>query len=121
MGKQNVGTSHPSHCDKIEHLRIFNIVVRELARSIDIIRHRLSFIVAFRATVSRMTNFDIKIVSDTVCPWCYVGKKRLEKGIAAYKQKYPDSNDTFSTTWYPFYLMPDAPKNVDKTKYYESK
>ena len=28
---------------------------------------------------------------------------------------------TFSTTWYPFYLMPDAPKNVDKTKYYESK
>ncbi|KAF2639977.1 thioredoxin-like protein [Massarina eburnea CBS 473.64] len=68
-----------------------------------------------------MTNFDIKIVSDTVCPWCYVGKKRLEQGIAAYKQKYPDSNDTFATTWFPFYLVPDAPKSVDKRAYYESK
>ncbi|KAF2200470.1 thioredoxin-like protein [Delitschia confertaspora ATCC 74209] len=68
-----------------------------------------------------MTNFDIKVVSDTVCPWCYVGKKRLEKGIAAYKQKHPESNDTFSTTWFPFYLNPDAPKSVDKRQYYYSK
>ncbi|KAF2007715.1 thioredoxin-like protein [Amniculicola lignicola CBS 123094] len=68
-----------------------------------------------------MTNFDIKIVSDTVCPWCYVGKKRLEKGIAAYKEKHPEANDTFSTTWYPFYLVPDAPKNVDKQQYYFSR
>ncbi|KAF1963241.1 thioredoxin-like protein [Byssothecium circinans] len=68
-----------------------------------------------------MTKFDIKIVSDTVCPWCYVGKKRLEKGIAAYRQKHPDSDDTFSTTWYPFYLVPDAPKSIDKHEYYKSK
>ncbi|KAF2108320.1 thioredoxin-like protein [Lophiotrema nucula] len=68
-----------------------------------------------------MTNFDIKIVSDTVCPWCYVGKKRLEKGIAAYKAAHPDSTDTFSTTWFPFYLNPDAPKSIDKTAYYKSK
>ncbi|ORY12607.1 thioredoxin-like protein [Clohesyomyces aquaticus] len=68
-----------------------------------------------------MTAFDIKIVSDTVCPWCYVGKKRLEKGIEAYKAKHPESNDTFSTTWYPFYLNPDAPKSIDKLAYYNSK
>ncbi|KAF2807821.1 thioredoxin-like protein [Mytilinidion resinicola] len=69
-----------------------------------------------------MTNFDIKIVSDTVCPWCYVGKKRLEKGIELYKAAHPDSNDTFSTTWYPFYLVPDAPKQgIDKQQYYLSK
>ncbi|KAF2876610.1 thioredoxin-like protein [Massariosphaeria phaeospora] len=68
-----------------------------------------------------MTNFDIKVVSDTVCPWCYVGKKRLEKGIAIYKEKHPEANDTFSTTWYPFYLNPDAPKSVDKEAYYKSK
>ncbi|TEY76067.1 hypothetical protein BOTCAL_0061g00260 [Botryotinia calthae] len=43
-----------------------------------------------------MTKFDISIVSDTVCPWCYVGKQKLEQGIAAYKQRHPDSNDTFS-------------------------
>ncbi|KAF2822743.1 thioredoxin-like protein [Ophiobolus disseminans] len=68
-----------------------------------------------------MTNFSINVVSDTVCPWCYVGKKRLEKGIAAYKEKHPDSNDTFSTNWFPFYLDPTAPKSIDKQERYESK
>jgi predicted DsbA family dithiol-disulfide isomerase len=50
-----------------------------------------------------------------------VGKKRLEKGIAAYKEKHPDSNDTFSTSWFPFYLNPDAGKSVNKQQMYESK
>ncbi|KAF1931516.1 thioredoxin-like protein [Didymella exigua CBS 183.55] len=68
-----------------------------------------------------MTNFNINIVSDTICPWCYVGKKRLEKGITAYKQKYPDSDDTFSTQWYPFYLNPDAGKSLDKQEMYIKK
>ncbi|CCD42578.1 similar to DSBA-like thioredoxin domain protein [Botrytis cinerea T4] len=65
-----------------------------------------------------MTKFEIEIVSDTVCPWCYVGKQKLEQGITAYKQRNPDSNDTFSITWHPFYLAPDAPKTgVDKRAY----
>ncbi|OCK83712.1 thioredoxin-like protein [Lepidopterella palustris CBS 459.81] len=69
-----------------------------------------------------MTNFEIDIVSDTVCPWCYVGKKRLEKGIAQYKAAHPDSNDTFSTTWHPFYLQPDSPKTgIDKHEYFLSR
>jgi predicted DsbA family dithiol-disulfide isomerase len=53
--------------------------------------------------------------------WCYVGKKRLEKGIAEYKAKNPGSNDTFSTNWFPFYLDPSAPKSIDKQERYESK
>lgn len=64
-----------------------------------------------------MTNFQINITSDTICPWCYVGKKRLEQGIAAYKAKYPERNDTFDTTWKPFYLNPDAGKSMNKQKY----
>ena len=69
-----------------------------------------------------MTNFNIDIVSDTICPWCYVGKKRLEAGIAAYKQAHPNSDDTFSTNWFPFYLNPDSPKvGVDKAAFYMSK
>jgi predicted DsbA family dithiol-disulfide isomerase len=97
-----------------------------------------TFIVAFRTTLRKMTNFQVNIVSDTVCrmllsststsliltfiiAWCYVGKKRMEKGIAAYKEKHPDSNDTFSTNWFPFYLNPDAPKSADKQQMYESK
>ncbi|RDW94662.1 hypothetical protein BP5796_00425 [Coleophoma crateriformis] len=69
-----------------------------------------------------MTQFNIEIVSDTVCPWCYVGKQKLDKAIQSYKEAHPDSNDTFSTTWLPFYLNPGAPKTgVDKKAYYESK
>jgi predicted DsbA family dithiol-disulfide isomerase len=32
-----------------------------------------------------------------------------------------NTSDTFSTTWLPFYLNPDAPASVDKQAYYESK
>jgi len=76
----------------------------------------------FRPTLRRMTQFDIEIVSDTVCPWCYVGKQKLEQAIKAYKELHPESNDTFSTTWMPFYLNPGAPKKgIDKAAYYKSK
>ncbi|KAL1616570.1 hypothetical protein SLS54_008305 [Diplodia seriata] len=54
-----------------------------------------------------MTHFNISIISDTVCPWCYVGKKRLERAISQHQQTHP--HDTFTTTWYPFYLDPTAP------------
>jgi predicted DsbA family dithiol-disulfide isomerase len=64
----------------------------------------------FRPTLRRMTKFDIEIVSDTVCPWCYVGKQKLEQAIKAYNELHPESNDEFSTTWMPFYLNPGAPK-----------
>jgi len=76
----------------------------------------------FRPTLRRMTKFDIEIISDTVCPWCYVGKQKLEKAIKTYKELHPGSNDTFSTTWMPFYLNPGAPKQgVDKAAYYSAK
>ena len=30
----------------------------------------------------------IDISSDTVCPWCFVGKRNLDKAIAASKDQY---------------------------------
>ena len=51
-----------------------------------------------------------------------MGKKKLEKGIAAYKAAHSSSEDTFSVHWLPFYLNPDAPKQgIDKQATYESK
>lgn len=51
-----------------------------------------------------------------------MGKNKLEKGISLYKSAHPDTKDTFSTTWLPFYLNPAAPKEgVDKRQYYKSK
>ncbi|KAK5131561.1 hypothetical protein LTR08_000816 [Meristemomyces frigidus] len=66
-----------------------------------------------------MTNYKIDIVSDTVCPWCYVGKNRLDQAIRSHQQSNP--SDTFTTTWYPYYLNPNAPKSIDKQTLYESK
>ncbi|KAI1453903.1 DSBA oxidoreductase [Annulohypoxylon moriforme] len=58
-----------------------------------------------------MTNINIKIVSDTVCPWCYIGKKRVDKAIDLYRKVYPNAkDDTFTITWSPFYLDPTSPK-----------
>ncbi|MCA9157113.1 MAG: DsbA family protein [Planctomycetales bacterium] len=28
-------------------------------------------------------NFAVDVISDVICPWCYIGKRRLEKAIAA--------------------------------------
>ena len=64
----------------------------------------------FRPSLRKMTKFNIEIVSDTVCPWCYVGKQKLDQAIKIYKERNPDANDEFSTTWLPFYLNPGAPK-----------
>ena len=53
---------------------------------------------------------------------CYVGNNKLKKAIALYQSAHPNSSDTFSTTWLPFYLNPDAPKtSIDKSNYYKSK
>ena len=67
-----------------------------------------------------MTTFNISIVSDTVCPWCFVGKQRLDKAIAKWTKTHPD--DVINTTWMPFYLNADAPKaGIDKQEYYQSR
>ncbi|XP_027926753.1 uncharacterized protein LOC114183806 isoform X2 [Vigna unguiculata] len=59
----------------------------------------------------------IEVTSDTVCPWCFVGKKNLDKAIAASNNIY-----NFEITWHPFQLDPDAPKEgIDKREYYGKK
>jgi predicted DsbA family dithiol-disulfide isomerase len=47
---------------------------------------------------------DISIVSDAICPWCYVGKRRFEKALALLG---PDFRAR--VTWRPFELNPDMP------------
>ncbi|KAK8096095.1 DSBA oxidoreductase [Apiospora kogelbergensis] len=57
-----------------------------------------------------MTNFNIDIISDNVCPFCYLGKVRFEKAIDKYKQTQPGgAADTFTLNWKPFYLDPTSP------------
>ena len=48
-------------------------------------------------------NIKIDIFSDVVCPWCYVGKKRLERALAQRP------GDAVEILWHPFQLNPAAP------------
>lgn len=52
-----------------------------------------------------MTTFNINIVSDPICPFCYLGKKRLDRAIDTYKKTVPNgAADTFHITWKPYFL-----------------
>ena len=49
----------------------------------------------------------IDIVADIVCPWCFIGKRRLETAVAKVRAVHPDF--TYQTSWRPFFLNPDTP------------
>ncbi|TGK10985.1 DsbA family oxidoreductase [Leptospira stimsonii] len=55
----------------------------------------------------------ISIYSDVVCPWCYIGKKRLEDAIELRKKSHPD--DKIEIEWKAFQLNPNlAPEGEDR-------
>ncbi|PYI03151.1 thioredoxin-like protein [Aspergillus sclerotiicarbonarius CBS 121057] len=57
-----------------------------------------------------MTLISIAITSDPVCPWCYIGYRRLTKAIRLYQRTYPGaSQDDIRITWKPYFLDRDAP------------
>lgn len=49
----------------------------------------------------------IEIVSDLVCPWCFIGLRRLDLAIAAVRRERPDFQCV--KRWRPFFLNPDTP------------
>lgn len=50
---------------------------------------------------------NIDIVADFVCPWCFIGKRRLEVATSALRNDFPDV--LVQTRWRPFFLNPDTP------------
>ncbi|MBC8339018.1 MAG: DsbA family oxidoreductase [Rhodospirillales bacterium] len=55
---------------------------------------------------------EIDIIFDTVCPWCFIGKKRLENALASR----PNLSVTYN--WKPFLLNPEMPPDgIDRTAY----
>lgn len=52
-----------------------------------------------------MLNLDI--VADIVCPWCFIGKRRLDTAIAMVRREVPGF--AVQTRWRPFFLNPDTP------------
>ena len=47
----------------------------------------------------------IEIASDVICPWCYIGKRRLEKALSLL-----DGEVKPDIRWLPFQLNPDMPR-----------
>ncbi|MCU0804144.1 MAG: DsbA family oxidoreductase [Burkholderiales bacterium] len=63
----------------------------------------------------------IDVVSDVVCPWCFIGKRRLEEALALYARSHPEA-EAPRVTWHPFQLNPDLPaEGVDRPEYYRKK
>jgi predicted DsbA family dithiol-disulfide isomerase len=59
----------------------------------------------------------IDIVSDVVCPWCYIGKRRLEKALDRLADRF-----TFKIEYHPFELNPAIPAaGADQKKYLTEK
>ncbi|MAF95424.1 MAG: disulfide bond formation protein DsbA [Rhodospirillaceae bacterium] len=55
---------------------------------------------------------EIDIIFDTVCPWCYIGKRRLEMALSMRPQIRVKPN------WRPFLLNPEMPpEGIDRTAY----
>lgn len=58
----------------------------------------------------------LDIISDTVCPWCFIGKKRMEAAMAEL------DDITFDVMWRPFQLNPDMPaEGMDRRAYMRQK
>jgi predicted DsbA family dithiol-disulfide isomerase len=64
--------------------------------------------------------FTIDVVSDVVCPWCYIGKRRLAAALNRIAQRRGDVD--FRVSWHPFQLNPELPADgVDRKRYLEDK
>lgn len=103
----------------------------------------------FMASDTGKKLIQIDVSSDTVCPWCFVGKKNLEKAMEQSKDKFdfevslssnphhvPVSEQNsclcsvnsvshllaWKVRWHPFFLNPDAPKEgIRKSEFYKRK
>ena len=59
----------------------------------------------------------IEVASDVICPWCYIGKRRLEKALDSLKGEVEARIE-----WLPFQLNPDMPAaGVARAEYRRAK
>ena len=57
----------------------------------------------------------LDILSDPICPWCYIGKTHLDRALS-------EAGNPFEIAWWPFQLNPDMPRGgMDRAEYLETK
>lgn len=58
----------------------------------------------------------LDILSDPICPWCYIGKANLDRALARA------ANHPFVIEWHPFQLNPDMPREgADRRTYFAAR
>jgi predicted DsbA family dithiol-disulfide isomerase len=57
--------------------------------------------------VTPTTPLIVDVVSDVVCPWCFIGKRKLESALAQFARTQPSVEA--NVRWHPFQLNPDLP------------
>jgi predicted DsbA family dithiol-disulfide isomerase len=66
--------------------------------------------------VHLMNTMKIEIYSDIICPWCYIGKLRMEAGLKLLGQEFNPR-----IVWRPFQLNPDMPLEGMNRKIYRTR
>src|SRR5437764_752281 len=56
----------------------------------------------------------VDVISDVICPWCYIGKRRLERAVAAV-------DEPVRVRWLPFQLNPTMPRKGISRREYRTK
>jgi predicted DsbA family dithiol-disulfide isomerase len=58
----------------------------------------------------------VDVISDVICPWCFIGKRRLERAVAAL-----DGKHEVRVRWLPFQLNPTMPKDGISRREYRTR
>lgn len=69
-----------------------------------------------QSTVEPMKKLRIDVWSDIACPWCHVGKRRLEGALARFPHR-----DAVEVVWRAFELDPTAPRVIDLSVSYAAR
>jgi predicted DsbA family dithiol-disulfide isomerase len=76
----------------------------------ELLAHRIRFTHKFSDMKQKIS---IDVVSDVVCPWCYIGKRRLDKAVASLSDDFD-----IHIQYHPFELNPQIPANgLDQKSY----
>jgi predicted DsbA family dithiol-disulfide isomerase len=57
----------------------------------------------------KKSELNIEVWSDVVCPWCYIGKRRLETALSRFARQ-----DLVTVTWRSYQLNPSAPQTTEE-------
>ena len=67
-----------------------------------------------------MSPLHLTVVSDAICPWCWIGKRRLDQALATLAEHRPEL--AFEVAFFPFMLNPDMPEEgVERASYRAAK